>query len=506
MLKRAKPKDQENPAVEGKSGRKSPGAAQSTSNATSTHDQSSYVNVGLLLVALGWFFVVYKGAQLTKRHGLHLPVANYLGMGLGEDPIIPGLAYSILSNERSSLLICENDGYCKEVPMSPDMVRKSCFAAAEVHDDMDDRGSLTHSRIFYIAYACPGPNYLKWLTYTMEDKPYKKALRVKLVEKKADASPWRLYKDSEGEKLQCFLDGPGRDHWMGIYKETGDSVLVLHADSIDSKIRHSSFTFAMVADSVPSVLQDYAVFHEGVKGFLTCGSNQICRVTKSLRTSTSSCFKLHRHDDSGQENQYRLEYRCPGPSFGSYLSTVIDETTGNTHVGLTPTNDHIWKVEQKDGHGSHISLTTGAFQGYILGPSIGEIKKEFYFIRRANVTVRIEAQEKEEQAKDKEKFTEANPVADSAKYSTKDFKFIGCYVDKWDRDLPKGPRKWGFNKETCMAACKDFLHFAMQGGSWCSCGNTYGKHGKAPELECNDEQDSMQGGNFRNAVYEILKR
>mmetsp|Transcript_4624 Transcript_4624/g.6430 ORF Transcript_4624/g.6430 Transcript_4624/m.6430 type:complete len:534 (+) Transcript_4624:93-1694(+) len=531
MLKRNKPRDDgansshskpaEGKASSGASSVVSPRTASSTSTSQSASSSSSTlsnVNVWLVVVALGWFLVVYKGAQLTKKHGLHLPVANYLGVGLGEDPITPGLAYSILSHRRKSLLVCGDDQYCSEVEMSSTAVKNSCFAAAEVLDDMDDQGGLTHSRVFYIAYVCPGKNYMKWLSYDMskDKQPYKRALRVKLFDNKTDASPWRLYKDAEGEKLQCYLDGPGKDHWIGVHKKTGSSVLVLHADSEDRETMHSSFTFAMVADSIPSKKYEYAVFHESVKGFLTCGGNGICRVIKNMKTAKESCFKMHRQGDRGANfRQYNIQYTCPrDETNGMYLSTVTD-VGGTTHVGLVKAKENsMWKVEQQSGLGSHVTLISGKYSGYVLGPSSksgkGKTQKEFFFIRRANLTKEILKEEEEDRASSSS--SPSSPAsaktavssADVKKYSSDKYKFKGCYIDKWDRDLPSGPRKWGFTKETCMEACKGFLYFGLEGGSWCCCGNKYGKHGPAPLANCNDKSDQMLGGSFRIALYEIL--
>eukprot|EP00470_Lotharella_oceanica_P006738 CAMPEP_0170197898 /NCGR_PEP_ID=MMETSP0040_2-20121228/67499_1 /TAXON_ID=641309 /ORGANISM="Lotharella oceanica, Strain CCMP622" /LENGTH=139 /DNA_ID=CAMNT_0010447693 /DNA_START=9 /DNA_END=428 /DNA_ORIENTATION=+ len=133
-------------------------------------------------------------------------------------------------------------------------------------------------------------------------------------------------------------------------------------------------------------------------------------------------------------------------------------------------------------------------------------RKQFYFVRRAVVDGKDDEDEEEEKVVPS---PSEEARAKGSKYSTDKYKFIGCYHDKWNRDLPKGPRKWGYTPESCMAACDGFLYFALQGGSWCCCGNTYGKHGKAPEPDClhkKNDKEEMLGGEFLNAIYEIAEK
>eukprot|EP01083_Nonionella_stella_P192711 712184_1 len=56
-----------------------------------------------------------------------------------------------------------------------------------------------------------------------------------------------------------------------------------------------------------------------------------------------------------------------------------------------------------------------------------------------------------------------------------DYKYIGCYKDASPRALPSGPHNWGYNIESCADACVGYTYFALQAGSWCSCGNDYKK-------------------------------
>jgi len=459
---------------------------------------------------------------MTKRNGLHYPVANYFGITLGPSPIMPHIAYSVMAEDMTKLVVCNDDHFCQQVSATSENVRNSCFAASEIHDDMDDTGSLTHSHVYFLLYVCPGSMYGKWLSYSMENEPYKKALRLKLFDDKADASPWRLYKDVEGHKLQCFLDGPGKDHWVGVDKKTGTSVLVPHADSAG----HSAFVFAMVADASISSRLSYAVFHEASKGFLTCldQHNGVCKVAKKQEAVDNSCWSIQRKDETGTASNdlFSIKYVCSNSTHkGSYLSAVTDPETKVVHVGLLDGASSVdsWKIQKSSkGAGFTITLMTGKYKGYRLGPGKGAYakQKEFFFIRRVSVSeeeveqkqIAIEiAEPKSEEQKEMIKSEMPKPEKDSNKYSTKAAKFLGCYVDKWSRDLPAGPRTWGYNVATCRKACMDsFIYFGLQGGSWCSCGNKFGKYGKAgAEGLCLNEQGQMHGGNWANAIYEVIQ-
>merc|ERR1712014_25579 len=85
-------------------------------------------------------------------------------------------------------------------------------------------------------------------------------------------------------------------------------------------------------------------------------------------------------------------------------------------------------------------------------------------------------------------------------------RYIGCYKDDHSRDLKFGPKRYGFNAQSCNKACsKRFKYFALQDGGWCCCDNRYGssdKYKKQPDSEC---KSNRKGGPWRNAVYEIKK-
>jgi len=65
--------------------------------------------------------------------------------------------------------------------------------------------------------------------------------------------------------------------------------------------------------------------------------------------------------------------------------------------------------------------------------------------------------------------------------------YIGCYIDTANpRALRYGPHKYGYNLDTCSAACKAYKYFALQHGGWCCCdwdiahATRYGEGGGCP--------------------------
>ena len=79
-------------------------------------------------------------------------------------------------------------------------------------------------------------------------------------------------------------------------------------------------------------------------------------------------------------------------------------------------------------------------------------------------------------------------------------KYIGCYSDDGNRDLEKGPMKYGYNLKTCNEACKTYKYFALQNGGCCVCGDAYAteaQYVQKPDRECN----RGSGGVWRNSVY-----
>ena len=80
--------------------------------------------------------------------------------------------------------------------------------------------------------------------------------------------------------------------------------------------------------------------------------------------------------------------------------------------------------------------------------------------------------------------------------------YIGCYVDDGHRDLKDGPKKYGYNQQTCNTACQAYTYYSLQNHGWCACGNGYStksKYAKKPESECGGTRGL--GGPWRNSVY-----
>ena len=80
--------------------------------------------------------------------------------------------------------------------------------------------------------------------------------------------------------------------------------------------------------------------------------------------------------------------------------------------------------------------------------------------------------------------------------------YLGCYTDDSDRDFCCGPKVYGFNHETCAAACATFKYFALQNNGYCSCDNDFSTpsstYTKMPDSDCGPKK---LGGSWRNAVH-----
>ena len=89
------------------------------------------------------------------------------------------------------------------------------------------------------------------------------------------------------------------------------------------------------------------------------------------------------------------------------------------------------------------------------------------------------------------------------------YSYIGCFADyNHDRDLPDENNKTLNSIQSCRDFCSQtgYQYFGLQAGTWCNCGNSYGKHGTAnnctytcpvgvPTDKC--------GGFYSNSVYSI---
>ncbi|CAH1798175.1 unnamed protein product [Owenia fusiformis] len=92
--------------------------------------------------------------------------------------------------------------------------------------------------------------------------------------------------------------------------------------------------------------------------------------------------------------------------------------------------------------------------------------------------------------------------------------YVGCFIDVGrDRDMTNfqglfpathaTPNTLGF----CSVKCRKlgFKYMGVQNGQDCWCSNTYGKHGEAPQHQCNvscpGNKETMCGAVYRNSIY-----
>ena len=86
---------------------------------------------------------------------------------------------------------------------------------------------------------------------------------------------------------------------------------------------------------------------------------------------------------------------------------------------------------------------------------------------------------------------------------------LGCFNDDGSRDLPNEPIATStMSIESCIAHCagKGYAYAAVQFGSHCFCGNTYGRQGALPrarceEVRCSGNPNQWCGGSWSNDVY-----
>jgi hypothetical protein len=89
------------------------------------------------------------------------------------------------------------------------------------------------------------------------------------------------------------------------------------------------------------------------------------------------------------------------------------------------------------------------------------------------------------------------------------YKYVGCYGDLSQSDIPEYARGMDVNQCYLAAKAKGAKYFAIQnwlgdqGGS-CMIGNAYGKEGVSTAPCVKDPLGNIVGGPVQNAVYEIL--
>ncbi|CAH1797852.1 unnamed protein product [Owenia fusiformis] len=88
--------------------------------------------------------------------------------------------------------------------------------------------------------------------------------------------------------------------------------------------------------------------------------------------------------------------------------------------------------------------------------------------------------------------------------------YIGCYGDTGDRDLPYNTNKPPYlTPQVCIDTCRNlnqgFLYAAVQFGTDCFCGTSYGKYGPSTSCTYTCEGDPQQtcGGFNGNEIYAI---
>jgi hypothetical protein len=89
---------------------------------------------------------------------------------------------------------------------------------------------------------------------------------------------------------------------------------------------------------------------------------------------------------------------------------------------------------------------------------------------------------------------------------TSKYTYKGCYSDNGRRDLQRGPKRYGYNADTCRAACLQYSYFSLQHGGQCFCDSSFATpastYRKMPEAQCNRNGGFRNGGAWRNAVYQ----
>ena len=87
--------------------------------------------------------------------------------------------------------------------------------------------------------------------------------------------------------------------------------------------------------------------------------------------------------------------------------------------------------------------------------------------------------------------------------------YIGCFVDRGDRDLPNLLGEGYGNYKACFEAAqrKGFIFAGLQFRGECWAGNDHGKYGQKPDSECNMEckkdKGRMCGAGWRNSIFSI---
>jgi len=91
-------------------------------------------------------------------------------------------------------------------------------------------------------------------------------------------------------------------------------------------------------------------------------------------------------------------------------------------------------------------------------------------------------------------------------------KYEGCFQDKIDdRDLGENLKsaRGSMTNAMCWENCKGFKYAATQFHNECWCGNSFSKHGKLADGDCNllcdGNKEEICGGKLKNSVYHIVR-
>jgi len=87
---------------------------------------------------------------------------------------------------------------------------------------------------------------------------------------------------------------------------------------------------------------------------------------------------------------------------------------------------------------------------------------------------------------------------------------IGCFKDRWKRDLPTTwNNKRATTHDVCMAyaKAKGFKYIGMQYGGECWMGHKFGRYGQKPDtdckMKCRIEKDKICGAGWRNSIFAV---
>jgi len=83
-------------------------------------------------------------------------------------------------------------------------------------------------------------------------------------------------------------------------------------------------------------------------------------------------------------------------------------------------------------------------------------------------------------------------------------KFVGCYKDQKDRDMPNKFANFKLGeRETCFDKCRSegFQFAGLQWKGQCFCGNSYGSYGEGEKCDCS--RGSKMFGFWEQCIYEV---